>query len=287
MMFRLGELFCGPGGLGLAAKQTSLQTERGRFSIEHAWATDYDRDTCETYRKNICPDNPKSVVCTDIRKLRIETLAKISKIDALAFGFPCNDFSVVGEQRGIDGVFGPLYQYGIEVLKHFQPQWFLAENVGGLRNSNDGNAFSNILDAMFDAGYDAVPHLYKFEKYGVPQARHRIIIIGIRKDQRIRFRVPSPELYADVDTSCKTAITVPPIPKDAPNNEFTNQAIAVIERLKYIKPGENAFTANLPPHLQLNVKGAKISQIYKRLNPSKPSYTVTGSASPSTSMVKK
>jgi hypothetical protein len=47
--------------------------------------------------------------------------------------------------------------------------------------------------------------------------------------------------------------------------------------LKHIKPGENAFTADLPKHLQLNVKGAKISQIYKRLDPSKPSYTVTGS----------
>lgn len=47
--------------------------------------------------------------------------------------------------------------------------------------------------------------------------------------------------------------------------------------MKYIKPGQNAFTADLPEHLQLNVKGAKISQIYKRLDPDKPAYTVTGS----------
>lgn len=51
----------------------------------------------------------------------------------------------------------------------------------------------------------------------------------------------------------------------------------VTERLKYIKPGQNAFTANLPQELRLNVKGARISQIYKRLDPDKPSYTVTGS----------
>ena len=51
----------------------------------------------------------------------------------------------------------------------------------------------------------------------------------------------------------------------------------VIERLKHIKAGENAFNANLPKDLELNVKGAKISQIYKRLHPEKPSYTVTGS----------
>jgi DNA (cytosine-5)-methyltransferase 1 len=277
MIFRLGELFSGPGGLALAATGSQAVKDGVSYSIKHAWATDYDKDTCETYRRNICPESPKTVICKDVRKLDIETLASISGIDALAFGFPCNDFSIVGEQKGIDGVFGPLYQYGIEVLKHFQPDWFLAENVGGLRNSNDGGAFQTILSEMDKAGYDSVPHLYKFEKYGVPQARHRIIIIGIRKDLKVKFRVPSPDIYKDLDITCKTAITVPPIPADAPNNDLTNQSVAVVERLKFIKPGENAFTATLPEHLQLNVKGAKISQIYKRLDPKKPAYTITGS----------
>lgn len=276
-IFRLGELFCGPGGIALGSKWAKVQTESAEYSITHAWANDYDKDTCETYKQNICPKSKKSVVHKDIRKLDIGTLEKVSQIDALAFGFPCNDFSIVGEQKGIDGIFGPLYQYGINVLEHFQPQWFLAENVGGLRNSNDGNAFQTILNKMDDAGYTTVPHLYKFEKYGVPQARHRIIIVGIRKDLDVKFKVPSPLPYKDFDNTCKTAIEIPPIPKDAPNNELTNQSTAVIERLKHIKPGENAFTADLPEHLQLNVKGAKISQIYKRLDPTKPSYTVTGS----------
>ena len=60
-------------------------------------------------------------------------------------------------------------------------------------------------------------------------------------------------------------------------NEATKQSKQVVERLKHIKPGENAFTADLPEELKLNVKGAKISQIYKRLDPNKPAYTVTGS----------
>ena len=275
--YRLGELFSGPGGIALGAKSARINTNSFEYSISHAWATDYDKDTCDTYRNNICSDSPKSVVHKDIRKLDIESLAKISDIDALAFGFPCNDFSVVGEQKGIDGVFGPLYQYGIDILERFKPYWFLAENVGGLRNSNDGTAFQTILKKMDEAGYNTVPHLYKFEKYGVPQARHRIIIVGIRKDLNVKFKVPSPLPFKDIDNTCRTAIEIPPIPKDAPNNELTNQSIAVVERLKHIKPGENAFTADLPEHLQLNVKGAKISQIYKRLDPSKPSYTVTGS----------
>jgi DNA (cytosine-5)-methyltransferase 1 len=162
-------------------------------------------------------------------------------------------------------------------MKLFKPLWFLAENVGGLRNANDGKAFKKILEELRRAGYRITPHLYKFEEYGIPQARHRIIIIGIREDQSAIYRVPSPAPYADIDNTCRTAIEVPPIPKDAPNNELTRQSPTVVERLKHIKPGENAFTANLPEELRLNVTGAKISQIYKRLDPEKPAYTVTGS----------
>ena len=49
------------------------------------------------------------------------------------------------------------------------------------------------------------------------------------------------------------------------------------ERLKLIKPGQNVWNAKLPQRLKLNVKNTKMSQIYKRLDPNKPSYTITGS----------
>lgn len=272
MQFKLGELFCGPGGLACGA--TNAKIDNNNFKIVHEWATDYDQDTCNTYIHNICPDHPESVLCADVRKLDINTL---SPIDALAFGFPCNDYSQVGEQKGMDGTYGPLYSYGVKVLKKHKPMWFLAENVGGLRSANEGNAFNKILGDLQKAGYRIYPHLYKFEEYGVPQARHRVIIIGIRKDLPYEYKVPSPELYKDVDVSVRTALEKTPIPADATNNELTKQSEKVIERLKYIKPGQNAFNANLPEELQLNVKGAKISQIYKRLDPDKPAYTVTGS----------
>lgn len=272
MIFKLGELFCGPGGLAWGA--TNAKVEGTDFSIIHQWANDYDANTCDTYRLNICPKHPETVYHEDIRKFNLE---KLAPIDALAFGFPCNDYSVVGEQKGMDGIYGPLYSYGIKALNIYKPQWFLAENVGGLRNANDGKAFSKILKEMQDAGYIITPHLYKFEEYGIPQARHRIIIVGIRKDIKVTYRVPSPSPFKNIDNTCRTAIENPPIPKDAYNNELTKQSPTVIQRLKYIKPGQNAFTANLPRELSLNVSGAKISQIYKRLDPDKPAYTVTGS----------
>lgn len=274
--FKLGELFCGPGGIGLGARLAQVQNGAA-YSISHAWATDYDYDTCETFRKNISPNKPETVLCADIRELDFEVLADISEIDALAFGFPCNDFSMVGERKGINGKYGPLYTYGVKALKLFKPKWFFAENVSGIRNANDGKSFNLVLKALVDAGYKIYPHLYKFEKYGIPQARHRVVIIGIRDDIEVDFQIPSTQPYKDFDVSARNAIENPPISSDASNNELTKQSASVVERLKHIKPGENAFNAKIPEHLQLNVKGAKISQIYKRLDPEKPSYTVTGS----------
>lgn len=272
MKYRLGELFCGSGGIAYGAVSAAIANPE--YRIVHEWATDCDKDALSTYTANICPDKRGSVIQKDIRKLDLSVL---SDIDSLAFGFPCNDYSVIGEQKGMDGVFGPLYQYGIAALKQFKPIWFLAENVVGLRNANNGTAFAQILGDMRSAGYTVTPHLYKFEKYGVPQARHRIIIVGVKNGENVTFRVPSPKPYAGADNSCRTAIEKPPIPADALNNELTNHSATIVRRLEHIKAGENAFNADLPEDLKINVSGAKISQIYKRLDPDKPAYTVTGS----------
>ncbi|EFU77807.1 DNA cytosine methyltransferase [Lachnoanaerobaculum saburreum] len=272
MIFRLGELFCGPGGIGWGAINASINNPN--YRIIHQWANDYDESTCKTYRYNICPNAPETVYHADIRTFDMSQLAPI---DALAFGFPCNDYSVVGEQKGMDGTFGSLYTYGVKALKKFKPMWFLAENVGGLKSANNGHAFTKILEELHTVGYTVTPHLYKFEDYGIPQTRHRIIIVGIRNDISVKFNVPSPAPFTHLNNTCRNAIENPPIPQDAFNNEFTKQSDQVVRRLNYIKPGQNAFTAELPEDLRLNVKGAKISQIYKRLDPNKPSYTVTGS----------
>lgn len=272
MIYRLGELFCGPGGIGWGAINADIGNDN--FRIVHQWANDFDESTCETYRHNICPEAPETVYHEDIRVFNMNQLAPI---DALAFGFPCNDYSVVGEQKGMEGTYGPLYSYGVKALQLFHPEWFLAENVGGLTSANDGKAFAKILKELEGAGYTITPHLYKFEDYGIPQARHRLIIVGFKKSLNMKFKVPSPAPYKGINNTCRNAIENPPIPADAYNNELTKQSKQVVERLKYIKPGQNAFTADIPEELQLHVKGAKISQIYKRLDPEKPAYTVTGS----------
>jgi DNA (cytosine-5)-methyltransferase 1 len=274
---RLGELFCGPGGIARAAMSTTLSSNEIEYGFSHVWANDINPTTCETFRRNIDID-PDQVYAEPVSDF-IERVDDLEPIDLLAFGFPCNDFSQVGEQRGLTGKFGPLYTYGVHMLKTFQPSMFLAENVGGIQSANGGNAFIQILSELKECGYEVTAHLWKFEEYGVPQARHRVVIVGVNRDKHpgVRFNVPKPTTPGSLMRTCKEALTLPPIPPTAPNQELTRQSQTVISRLKYIKPGENAWTAAIPDELKLHVKGAFISQIYRRLDPSRPAYTITGS----------
>ena len=263
----LGELFCGAGGMALGASQARFKGWR----FEHTWVTDKDRDSCQTI-KQVVDTTRTRIYQSDVRDLIFQ---EMGYIDGLVFGFPCNDFSVVGKRRGINGVYGGLYQYGVEALRVLNPNFFVAENVSGLSSVNRKSDFNRILSELQEAGegYTVTKHLYKFDKYGVPQRRHRYIIVGFRSDLNIQFIHPDP---TGETLTAKEALDN--IPIDSQNNELTMQSVRVIERLKYIKPGENAFTANIPSHLRLNMRSnATISQIYRRLLPDKPAYTVTGS----------
>lgn len=268
---KLGELFCGAGGMALGASKAKYKG----WGFEHAWVTDKDADSCQTIEQIVPRRRIKKsdIKCLDFKR---DLEHKYGRINGLVFGFPCNDFSVVGERRGINGDYGSLYKYGVKALNELDPEFFVAENVSGLSSINKKSDFDKIITEMRHAGrgYNVVHHLYKFDEYGVPQRRHRYIIVGFRKDTGVDFVHPASDGYT-IKTS-REALSE--ISDDAPNNERTKQDQRVIDRLAYIQPGENAFTASLPAELQLNMRsGATISQIYRRLLPDEPSYTVTGS----------
>lgn len=270
---RVGEMFSGPGGIGIALNRAKSE----HFSFVHEWATDYDADTCRTYRENVLKHEPEAqCICEDVRKLDIESLPPV---DGFLYGFPCNDFSLVGESKGLNGQYGGLFSYGVRYINRVNPLFFFAENVSGLSSANEGKAFKVIMDALNHAGkygYNITANLYKFEEYGIPQARHRYILIGIRGDLGKTFAVPKPS--GRIKT-CQEALM--DIPASAANQEPTRQTEAVVERLSLIPEGWNIWQAEeaglLPDRLKLNVKGARLSQIYRRLDSSKPAYTITGS----------
>lgn len=281
-VFKLGELYCGPGGLACGALRA--HSSDGKYSIVHAWANDYDHDTCMTYTKNICPKNPESVHEGDVRNLDLDSLGAI---DAFAYGFPCNSFSNVGEHQGLKNEkFGQLYWYGVEVLKKYRPKFFIAENVSGIRSAGSGD-FQVILSDLRGAGYKLTANLYKAEQYGVPQTRHRVIIVGIRDDLDVEFHVPDPSQYTDCDVTAQTALSG--IPASAPNNEVRPLQEKVIRRLSLIQPGENVWQAeerlgeDFPDELKIKTK-TRISQIYRKLAPDRPAYTVTAAGGGGTFM---
>jgi DNA (cytosine-5)-methyltransferase 1 len=286
----VGELFCGPGGGALGASMSSYENKKTEVRMKHLWATDYDLDSCKTYLTNIARyerehhhrGDEVKVIHADINSddVDLRSAEQFPAVDGLMFGFPCNDFSVVGESKGLNGKFGPLYKHGIRILNRAdKPKWFIAENVSGLSSSNNGAALKQIEAEMRQAGYTIKTHKYKFEEYGLPQSRHRIIIVGFRNDLDLSFKVPP---ASKTRTSAREALKN--IPENASHQELTRQSKNVVERLKYIKPGQNAWNAEIPKHLQLNVPNVRLSHIYKRLDPDKPAYTVTGSGGGGTHM---
>ena len=76
MVYRLGELFCGPGGIGWGALHADIGNSD--YKIVHEWANDYDEATCETYRYNICPGAPETVYHEDVRTLDMDKLSPIN-----------------------------------------------------------------------------------------------------------------------------------------------------------------------------------------------------------------
>ena len=172
------------------------------------------------------------------------------------------------------------------MIRHYHPKWFIAENVSGIRSAGS-NDFQVILNDLRESGYRLTVNLYKSELYGIPQTRHRVIIVGIREDLPVVFRVPAPAQYADADITARTALAG--IPDDASNNEQRKIQKKVIRRLSYIRPGENVWQAEerlgdeFPEELRIKTK-TKISQIYRKLDPEKPAYTVTAAGGGGTFM---
>lgn len=314
--FKLGELFCGPGGMALGAKLANSQVNGGqKFSISHIWGVDKDPYAITTYNDN---DLGEGVECDandfakGISKNGHKTIKDFRKIDALAFGFPCNDFSLVGEQKGFQGKYGNLYRAGVHVIEYSNPKWFIAENVSGIHSSDAGEAFKKILHELSIAGqygYNLSVHLYKFEDYGVPQYRHRYIIVGIRKDINIEFKIPYPT-HVDNHQTVKKVLGKS-YNGEIHNAERTRQSKNVVDRLFFTPPWKNAWFLDelidmsaydrrkalreIPWYdskikrlsdkeiydrikvCKLNCSKAKMSHIYKRLHPNKASYTITGS----------
>ena len=263
--YTVGELFAGAGGMTLGAHMAGGAHNR----IKHSWVTDISNDACETIRRNGIVDN---VIESDVRNLDI---SELSPIDGLAFGFPCNDFTIIGKRKGMDGERGLMYEYGLRVLEEKKPRFFIAENVKGL-NQFDG-VLSRIFTDFSSIGYDTFVHFYKFEDYGIPQNRHRFIFFGFRSDLGIDFLHPAPGWMGFGPSVMTAEEALRDMDSNLPNHVPVNHSQLVQDRIASIPVGGNVYSG-IPEHLQIKHKsGLAFSTTYRKIYPDRPSFTVTGS----------
>lgn len=175
-------LFTGAGGLdwgfhnsgnySLIAANEVLQSHLKTYADNHSLTlkniSDYD-------------DEKKVAVCGDIHSLSIS-----NKTDIIMGGPPCQDFSVLrgsDNRLGFTVTRGKLYEQYLRILRSTNPSIFIFENVAGMVSANKGAAYKTIQQDFINEGYKLIFNdVINIADIGAPQARKRLIIIGIKKN---------------------------------------------------------------------------------------------------------
>jgi len=174
-------LFCGIGGL-----------DRGFIDAGYnvIWANDFDRYAVQTYQANY--EHP--VILADINEYPLED---IPAHDILIGGFPCQPFSMMGEQRGFDDARGTLFFRIAEIIRYQiehnrQPRAIILENVRALRTHDGGNTLAVIRRILEqDLGYRVFDMVLNSADYGVPQTRNRLYLVCFANQNVTEFNPPA------------------------------------------------------------------------------------------------
>ena len=115
----------------------------------------------------------------DVRKVRGWD---VPKADLWTFGFPCQDVSISGKQKGIkrgtrSGLFYEIMRL-VDEAEENRPEWLICENVKNLLSIDGGRGFFKVLTEMGGRGYTVEWKVYNSKDYGVPQNRERVYIVG-------------------------------------------------------------------------------------------------------------
>ena len=125
----------------------------------------------------------------------IETAKLPHDIDFITYGFPCQDISQAGKQKGFTNENGDLTRSGLffealRIIEDTQPKIAIAENVKALTGKRFTAEFKIVLDSLNDAGYTNYWAVLNAKDYGIPQNRERVFIISIRNDINHGFNFP-------------------------------------------------------------------------------------------------
>ena len=134
----------------------------------------------------LCKNFPNTPIHDDIKTFT----AKRGEFDVLTAGFPCQDLSVAGRQKGIgEGTRSGLFYEIIRLLGEIQPKFVLFENVRNLLSHEKGVTFQEILFQIAKAGYDAEWSVVSAKDLGACHKRERLWIIAYPFSDRIQGRL--------------------------------------------------------------------------------------------------
>lgn len=187
---KVASLFSGCGGLdlGFIGGFDYLGMHFDRHPMKVVFANDVDADACTCYNSNSLLSNEENVNCLlgDIR--HVDT-SIIPDYDILLAGFPCQPFSNAGSRKGVNDKNGrgTLFEECERILKlkidkGAKPKAFIFENVRGILSSKMDSGITvpeEIKHRMEALGYHVSMQLVCASDYGVPQSRHRVLIVGI------------------------------------------------------------------------------------------------------------
>lgn len=172
--FTFIDLFCGIGGFHSALSSLGASC---------VFASDIDKFAKEVYEKNygLKPHD-------DITKIPVED---IPAHDIICAGFPCQPFSISGDQKGFGDPRGQLFFNVVAIAKYHKPKVVFLENVKNFEKHDGGKTLARVKQELNDIGYTVYSDVLCASDYGVPQARKRIYIVAFREDiDSSRFHFP-------------------------------------------------------------------------------------------------
>jgi len=179
------ELFSGIGGF-----RQAIECLGKDFSIENNCVgfSEIDQYATKTYKANFNIENEVEIgdiVSFTSDKKNIEAL---KDFNFLTGGFPCQSFSMMGQQKGFEDKRGDVFYRITEILNIKKPTFILLENVKNLKTHDKGNTFKEIIRALKECGY---PYIYfdvfNTSNFNLAQTRNRIFIFGSRKKLPVNF----------------------------------------------------------------------------------------------------
>lgn len=118
-----------------------------------------------------------------------------NKVDVLVGGSPCQSFSTVGFQAGLDDARGTLFYEFARIVNEVKPKVFIYENVKGMFTHDKGKTWKTTLEIFESLGYHFKFQLMNSVDYGIPQKRNRVFVVGFRNKKYLsKFNFPKPSI---------------------------------------------------------------------------------------------